>query len=424
MTGMVRILVVDDELAQMRALCDTLSQRGYQTVGCGSGEEALRLMQAVELKAAEAVQARVTGAQGGGDANDEEEENEDEDDGARFHVLLSDLMMPGLDGIGLVQAARAIDPDLACIIMTGEGSIGSAVQAMQVGALDYILKPFRVSAVLPVIARALETRKLRIMNAILERRLREHAVQLVRINEELQVARLQADRANQAKSAFLSNMSHELRTPLNAILGFSQILASDQLPSSAAQKKQFAGNILQASRHLLRLINDILDLAKVESGALTLESEPVALSQVLQECRTLVDPLARLRGVELRLTVADNASVTADRVRLKQVLINLLSNAIKYNRDHGTVSVHCAEVDQERLRVSVQDTGAGLNEAQLAAMFQPFNRLGQEGGTQEGTGLGLVMTRHLVEKMGGELGVVSTPGMGSTFWVALPGCLV
>jgi len=424
MTGMVRILVVDDELAQMRALCDTLSQRGYQTVGCGSGEEVLRLMQAAELKAAEATQARGTGAQGGGDADEEGEEDEDEDDGARFHVLLSDLMMPGLDGIGLVQAARAIDPDLACIIMTGEGSIGSAVQAMQVGALDYILKPFRVSAVLPVIARALETRKLRIMNAILERRLREHAVQLVRINEELQVARLQADRANQAKSAFLSNMSHELRTPLNAILGFSQILASDQLPSSAAQKKQFAGNILQASRHLLRLINDILDLAKVESGALTLESETVALSQVLQECRTLVDPLARLRGVELRLTVADNASVTADRVRLKQVLINLLSNAIKYNRDHGTVSVHCAEVDQERLRVSVQDTGAGLNEAQLAAMFQPFNRLGQEGGTQEGTGLGLVMTRHLVEKMGGELGVVSTPGMGSTFWVALPGCLV
>ena len=415
--AMVRILVVDDELAQMRALCDTLGQRGYRTVGCGSGEEALQLMQAAEMQAAQAAMARRAGGAPG-------DEDEDGDDGARFHLLLSDLMMPGLDGIALVQAARAIDPDLACIIMTGEGSIGSAVQAMQVGALDYILKPFRVSAVLPVIARALETRKLRIMNASLERRLREHAVQLVRINEELQVARQQADRANQAKSAFLSNMSHELRTPLNAILGFSQILASDHLPSSTAQKKQFAGNILQASRHLLRLINDILDLAKVESGALTLESEKVPLSQVLQECRTLVDPLARVRGVELRLTVGDNASVTADRVRLKQVLINLLSNAIKYNRDHGTVSVHCAEMGQERLRVSVQDTGAGLNEAQLAAMFQPFNRLGQEGGTQEGTGLGLVMTRHLVEKMGGEIGVVSTPGMGSTFWVALPGCLV
>ncbi|KQW91656.1 hypothetical protein ASC94_17980 [Massilia sp. Root418] len=424
MPAMVRILVVDDELAQMRALCDTLGQRGYQTVGCGSGEEALRLMQAAELRAAQAALARDEGAAHNDGDNGEGYGDDEADDGVRFHLLLSDLMMPGLDGIALVQAARAVDPDLACIIMTGEGSIGSAVQAMQVGALDYILKPFRVSAVLPVIARALETRKLRIMNASLERRLREHAVQLVRINEELQVARLQADRANQAKSAFLSNMSHELRTPLNAILGFSQILASDHLPSSAAQKKQFAGNILQASRHLLRLINDILDLAKVESGALTLDAEPVALSQVLQECRTLVDPLARVRGVELRLAVADNASVTADRVRLKQVLINLLSNAIKYNRDHGTVSVHCAEMDQERLRVSVQDTGAGLDEAQLAAMFQPFNRLGQEGGTQEGTGLGLVMTRHLVEKMGGEIGVVSTPGMGSTFWVALPGCLV
>jgi signal transduction histidine kinase len=421
----VRILIVDDELAQMRALCDTLGQHGYQTVGCGSGEVALQLMQAAENQAAAeraaAAAADAAGAEGKATAG--VDDGLDVDSGPRFHLLLADLMMPGLDGIALVQAARAIDPDLACIIMTGEGTIGSAVQAMQVGALDYILKPFRVSAILPAIARALETRKLRIMNISLERRLREHAVQLVRINEELRAARQQADLANQAKSAFLSNMSHELRTPLNAILGFSQILTSESLPSSPAQKKQFAGNILQASRHLLRLINDILDLAKVESGALALESEPVALSQVLQECRTLVDPLARVRGVELRMTVDDNASVTADRVRLKQVLINLLSNAIKYNRDHGTVSVHCAQMGQERLRVSVQDTGAGLNEDQLAAMFQPFNRLGQEGGTQEGTGLGLVMTRQLVEKMGGELGVVSTPGMGSTFWVALPGCL-
>ena len=396
----MRILIVDDEVAQMRALCDTLGQRGYQTVGCISGEEALAVL----------------GGHGGGTDGNKAAQ-------APFQVLLADLMMPGLDGIALVQAARAIDPDLACIIMTGEGTIGSAVQAMQVGALDYILKPFRVSVILPIIARALETRNLRIMNASLELRLREHAVQLVRINEELQVARLQADRANQAKSAFLSNMSHELRTPLNAILGFAQILASEQLPSTPAQKKQFAGNILQASRHLLRLINDILDLAKVESGALTLETEQVGLSQVLQECRTLVDPLARMRGVELRLSVADGVSVMADRVRLKQVLINLLSNAIKYNREYGTVSVHCTEASGAGvLRLSVQDTGAGLDEKQLEAMFQPFNRLGQEGGTQEGTGLGLVMTRHLVEKMGGELGVVSTPGMGSTFWVALPVC--
>jgi signal transduction histidine kinase len=320
----LRILIVDDELAHMRALCDTLGQRGYQTVGCRSGEAALSVL-------------RGTGVgEAAGGANQAPAEGP-------FQVLLADLMMPGLDGIALVQAARAIDPDLACIIMTGEGTVGSAVQAMQVGALDYILKPFKVSVILPIIARALETRNLRIMNASLELRLREHAVQLVRINEELQVARQQADRANQAKSAFLSNMSHELRTPLNAILGFAQILASEQLPSTPAQKKQFAGNILQASRHLLRLINDILDLAKVESGALTLVTEQVGLSQVLQECRTLVDPLARMRGVELRLSVADGVSVMADRVRLKQVLINLLSNAIKYNREHGTVSVHCVE---------------------------------------------------------------------------------
>ncbi|WP_377703532.1 response regulator [Pseudoduganella sp. UC29_71] len=160
----VRILIVDDELAQMRALCDTLGQHGYQTVGCGSGEMALQLMQAAEDQAAAERAAAAAGAAdaAGADGADGGEGNAiaavddglDADDGPRFHLLLADLMMPGLDGIALVQAARAIDPDLACIIMTGEGTIGSAVQAMQVGALDYILKPFRVSAILPAIARA------------------------------------------------------------------------------------------------------------------------------------------------------------------------------------------------------------------------------------------------------------------------------
>ncbi|SFU31744.1 hybrid sensor histidine kinase/response regulator [Pseudoduganella namucuonensis] len=399
-----RILIVDDEVAHMRALCDTLGAHGYDTVGCASGAEAMQALQA--WQALQAMQAR----------------EPDPSQGGRFQLLLADLMMPGLDGIGLVQAARAIDADLACIIMTGEGTISSAVQAMQVGALDYILKPFKISAILPILVRALETRNLRIQNELLERRLREHAVQLVRMNEELRVARMQADRANQAKSAFLSNMSHELRTPLNAILGFAQILTSEKLVSTPAQKKQFANNILLGARHLLKLTNDLLDLAKIESGALSLDLERMALAPVLQECRTLVDPQARLRGIDLRVAVPELAWVTADRMRLKQVLINLMSNAIKYNREFGCVTVHCGAASGEQLRISVQDTGPGLNDEQVASLFQPFNRLGQEGGTQEGSGLGLVLTRHLVEKMAGEMGVVSTVGMGSTFWIALPGC--
>ncbi|MES2257716.1 MAG: ATP-binding protein [Pseudomonadota bacterium] len=380
-----RILIADDEAAQRRALCDTLGMHGYDTLGCASAEAALDLLRE-----------------------------------GRVDVLLADLMMPGMDGIALVRAARLFDPDLACIIMTGEGSIASAVEAMQVGALDYILKPFKVSVILPIIARSLETRRLRMQNALLEQRLREHAAELAALNLDLELARRQADQANHAKSAFLSSMSHELRTPLNAILGFAQILNSDKLPSTPPQKKQFVRNILLGARHLLTLINEILDLAKIESGTLLLTLEPVALAASVHECRALVEPLARLRGIALRVAAPEEIRVTADATRLKQVLLNLLSNAVKYNREHGTVHVQCARHGAGRVRVSVQDNGAGLDGAQLAAMFQPFNRLGQEGGDQEGTGLGLAMSKQLVEKMHGDIGVASTVGMGSTFWIELP----
>ncbi len=380
-----RILIVDDEPAQMRALCDTLGAQGYETVGRSSSEAALQALRADS-----------------------------------YHVLLADLMLPGMDGIALVQAARVLDPDLACVIMTGEGSISSAVQAMQVGALDYVLKPFRISVMLPVLSRALETRRLRIRNALLEARLREHAVQLVKMNEELRTAQQEAERANQAKSTFLSHLSHELRTPLSAILGFAQILVSEKLASTEAQKKQFAGNILAGARHLLKLSNEVLDLAKIESGRLQLDLERVPVAEVLEECRVLVDPQAQLRGIAMRCSCAAHLCVQADRLRLKQVLINLLSNAVKYNRDQGVIHVQCSESRHGALRIAVQDTGAGLTAGQQAALYQPFNRLGQEGGPQDGSGLGLVVTKHLVEKMGGEIGVLSTVGLGSTFWLTLP----
>ena len=215
-----RILIVDDELAHMRALCDTLRGQAYDTTGLASGEAALALL------AAES-----------------------------FDLLLVDLMMPGMNGIAVVEAARLIDPDLACIIMTGEGTIASAVQAMQAGALDYVVKPFKVSGILLILARALETRQLRIANARLELLLRQHTDELDAMNKDLQLAREVAERANQEKTTFLSSMSHELRTPLNAILGFSQMLMSDSIPSTAQEKKIFASHIFGAGRHLLTLIN-------------------------------------------------------------------------------------------------------------------------------------------------------------------------
>jgi signal transduction histidine kinase/ActR/RegA family two-component response regulator len=257
------------------------------------------------------------------------------------------------------------------------------------------------------------------LNEQLEQRVDERTLQLALANAELANANEEARSANQAKSAFLSSMSHELRTPLNAILGFAQILTSDVLPSTLEQKKEFANHILKSGRHLLTLINEILDLAKVESGTITLSMEPVTLSDALFECRTMIEPIAATRRVRVLFPDVDGAVVMADRTRLKQVMLNLLSNAVKYNREDGVVVVGCEQPRPDRLRLSVQDTGHGLSQEQLAGLFQPFNRLGQEGGAQEGTGIGLVVTKRLVELMGGEIGVSSSPGVGSVFWIEL-----
>lgn len=257
------------------------------------------------------------------------------------------------------------------------------------------------------------------LNEQLEQRVDERTLQLALANAELANANEEARSANQAKSAFLSSMSHELRTPLNAILGFAQILTSDTLPSTLEQKKEFANHILKSGRHLLTLINEILDLAKVESGTITLSMEPVALSDILLEVRTMIEPIAATRKVRALFPLVDGAVVMADRTRLKQVLLNLLSNAVKYNREEGAVVVTCEQPTPDRLRLSVQDTGHGLNPEQVASLFQPFNRLGQEAGAQEGTGIGLVVTKRLVELMGGQIGVTSSPGVGSVFWIEL-----
>ncbi|WP_075796416.1 ATP-binding protein [Massilia putida] len=269
--------------------------------------------------------------------------------------------------------------------------------------------------------RALEdsNREIARLNERLEARVQERTAQLELANSELELAIEEARNANQAKSAFLSSMSHELRTPLNAILGFAQILASKDMPTTPEQKLEFSGHILKSGRHLLTLINEILDLAKVEAGALSLSMEPVLLAEVLDECRSMIAPLAATRGVRVLFPEAPAARVQADRTRLKQVLLNLLSNAVKYNREGGAVVVDCTHPAPQRLRLSVQDTGMGLSPEQVAGLFQPFNRLGQEGGTQEGTGIGLVVTRRLVELMGGEIGVTSSPGAGSVFWIEL-----
>jgi len=240
-----------------------------------------------------------------------------------------------------------------------------------------------------------------------------------RLDHELESARSVAEKANLAKSEFLSSMSHELRSPLNAILGFAQLMESDSPAPTLAQKESIA-QILKAGWHLLTLINEILDLAKVEPGAVRLSREPVALAEVMLECQSMIEPLAQQRGIHMTLPRFEKPYfVLADRTRLKQILINLLSNAVKYNSKQGTVSVDCSESTPGRIRVSIRDTGAGLYPEQLAQLFQAFNRLGQEAGGEEGTGIGLVVAKRLVEMMGGVIGVESTVGVGSVFWFEL-----
>ncbi|MES2019618.1 MAG: ATP-binding protein [Pseudomonadota bacterium] len=257
------------------------------------------------------------------------------------------------------------------------------------------------------------------LNEELEERVHERTLQLELTNNELGIAMEAAKSANAAKSSFLSAMSHELRTPLNAILGFAQILTSDSLPTTLAQKKEFANHILKSGRHLLTLINEILDLAKVESGTVNLSMEPVALDDMLTECRGMVEPMGVGRKIRMLFPSPTGAVLMADRTRFKQVLLNLLSNAIKYNREMGAVVLDFKAVSPERIRLSVQDTGMGLRPDQVDGLFQPFNRLGQENGTEEGTGIGLVVTRRLIELMGGTIGVSSSVGVGTVFWIEL-----
>ncbi len=252
---------------------------------------------------------------------------------------------------------------------------------------------------------------------ITERKLLDEALQ--QNNIELEGAKSAAENANQAKSDFLSSMSHELRTPLNAILGFAQLIESG-VPEPTVPQKRSLDQILQAGWYLLELINEILDLALIESGKLSLSLEPVPLAEIMLECQTMVGPQAHKRGIQVVFPVFEDACfVNADRTRVKQVLINLLSNAIKYNRDAGRVLVQYSKPSPARLRISVQDTGVGLSAEQLAQLFQPFNRLGQGATGEEGTGIGLVVCKRLVEMMHGAIGVDSERGRGSDFWFQL-----
>jgi signal transduction histidine kinase/ActR/RegA family two-component response regulator len=236
----------------------------------------------------------------------------------------------------------------------------------------------------------------------------------------LREAQEEAAAANRAKSEFISRMSHELRTPLNAVIGFGQIL--EMFEDLSEDQRSAVCNITAGGRHLLTLINEVLDISQVESGRLSISPEAVAVDEVVAETIGLLKPMADSRGVLMSGSLSTHCveSVFADRQRLTQVMLNLVGNAIKYNRAGGSVTIDCAPVGNGRLRINVIDTGPGITAAQRPLLFTPFERLGAERTTVEGSGMGLALSKRLTEAMGGTLGVQSTPGRGSTFWVELP----
>jgi PAS domain S-box-containing protein len=245
------------------------------------------------------------------------------------------------------------------------------------------------------------------------------------VEDDLLKAKNDADAANRAKTEFLSHMSHELRTPLNAILGFGQLLSSDSLEPLSDSQKEYAEHITESGEHLLQLINEILELSKIEAGKIKLEMQNVDLTEVLEECLSMLSSQAEKLGLKItnKISNGDVIMVWSDHNRLRQILINLLSNAIKYNRENGsiTISVEDAGIRDGRsyLKVNVIDTGIGIPENLQKKLFIPFERLGSEEHDIVGTGIGLTITQKLVNLVGGELGFESEQDVGSTFWFTL-----
>jgi signal transduction histidine kinase len=307
-------------------------------------------------------------------------------------VALVDLSLPDAEQLDAVTALARRFAQLPIVVLTGLRDEQTAARALHAGAEDYLIKGLGSRE---TIGRAVR-----------------YAIERKR-GVQTRLAKDAAEAANQAKSVFISRMSHELRTPLTAILGFAQILEIE----SPDQNRELARYILTAGRHLQGLISEVLDFARVDAGELGLSLQPVRLSRTIGESVALIRPLAADRDVTVRsdLSGAADVDVVADPQRLSQVLLNLLSNAVKYNNVGGAIEVACTRVG-DCVRAEIRDTGIGLGPDQLASLFTPFNRLGAEDSGVEGTGLGLVITKRLVEAMGATMGLDSAKGVGTTVW--------
>jgi two-component system sensor histidine kinase/response regulator len=361
-----RILIVDDETAQMRALCNTLQDHHYETMGFSVPQEALAAIRERD-----------------------------------FDLILADLMMPEMDGISLLKAALELNPDLVGIVMTGQGTIDTAVKAMKAGAVDYILKPFKLSAILPVLSRALAIRRLRAENLELSQAVRKHAADLEEANKELE--------------SFSYSVSHDLRAPLRAVDGFTgMVLArfSDQLPPEA---RRLLLQVDRSAKRMGQLIEDLLRFSR-------LSRQPLATGQV--DIFAMVNGIVQeLRGEagdrEVETRIAELPEIAGDSSLLRQVFVNLLSNAFKFTRNKkALIEVGCEVAGPENI-FFVKDNGAGFDMAYSQRLFSVFQRLHTED-EFEGTGVGLSIVQRIVQRHGGRIWAEAEVGKGATFYVALP----
>jgi signal transduction histidine kinase len=349
-------------------------------------------------------------------------------DGRRPALVFLDVQMPEESGLTLLPQMLRDYPESVVVMMTAYGSEQVAAEALRGGADDYIAKPIDLQRLRELLERNLEKQRLRAERQSLVARLkdsnrylmRQHAA-LRRADEEILQVNRQLEQSNRYKSEFLANMSHELRTPLNAILGFSEILLDVTMNLTTGERTEFLRNIHSSGQHLLGLINDILDLAKIEAGKMELHPEAMGVSEALQEVTSILDPMARQQGLQLAVVGAAEAGVIkADRSKFKQILYNLLSNAVKFTPPPGQITVTIKDA-ADQLMVSVKDTGIGMKPEDLPKLFREFEQIdGSYTRRYQGTGLGLALCRRFVQMHGGRIWAESKYGKGSTFTFTIP----
>jgi two-component system sensor histidine kinase/response regulator len=365
--GPARLLIVDDEAAQMRALCDTLQLEGYLTEGFSSARQAL-----AELRPGE------------------------------VDLLLTDLMMPEMDGISLINAARQIDPALGAIVMTGHGTIDTAVQAMQGGALDYILKPFKLNAILPVISRALDVQRLRRENAELRELERRRSEELAAAYQDLE--------------SFSYSISHDLRAPLRSIDGFSQILEDDFAERLGDDGRRIARIIRDGSRKMDQLIVALLEFSRI--GRTALQREPIDMTQLANAAATEARSL--YTGPEPLIEIGDLPTTLGDATVMHQVWTNLIGNALKYSAKRPQPRVRISgRIESHEAIYQVKDNGAGFDMRYAEKLFGVFQRL-HSAEDFSGTGVGLAIVQRIVTRHGGRISAQSAPDEGACFEFAIP----